>query len=686
MKRSRGRSAAAWGAALVLVGLVAGEASAQRVVRPPRGAVGPGGAVNLPFMVNDNKGNNWRVYQGGWIQQQGNQPLYSQGAQITVNGNPPNMNNNQARLDEKTGELIFENMDADGIAVTRRVLVDREQGLVRYIDILKNTGAQPAQVQVQIQSNFNYGFQSTQPVEDPRRKGQELAWVAQSGAGPSIMEVYAGKGAKNVFQITGQAQNNFLQATISPTIPAGKEVALMHLHGVVPTVDAGVQFVKGMKEAHLLRSIPREIRKLIINFATGQNYIGDVEILRGDLLDVVELKGGDQFKGTLRETSFALETFYGKVELPVEQVIGLINVGRFRPRQLVITSDGQIFGGRLSKETIDLELSSKQVTKIPLAQVARMGYRKRDGEPEEWTFDKPLVLMRTGERVGVQMPIEPVTVLTRYGKLALKPETIASVVLQAEEHGVHEVLLTDGSRFAGLVDAASFPMKLEAGAAAAGGPPAAQEVTFPASGVARLQFSGKVAEPDEKTPTLVLNNEDVLVGTLAGRLAVDTAFDTIEVTAEEIRSLTHPTAGSLDVSVTLWDGSTLSGQLQDQELSCKLVSGATMRVPVALVREYQQPQPAPSGQMVERIKAVVLELNADDWKQRDRAEATLVGMGSVAAGILRELKASQPPEAQQRIDSVLKQLEKLDGSSAGAPEPAAEAGPAEPEVELQIEN
>ena len=123
---------------------------------------------------------------------------------------------------------------------------------------------------------------------------------------------------------------------------------------------------------------------------------------------MVELKGGDQYKGTLKEPSFALETFYGKVELPVDQVIGLINVGRFRPRQLVVTTDGQIFGGKLAKDTVDLELSSKQVTKVPLAQVTRVGYRKREGEPEEWTFEKPIVLMRSGERVGVKMPTEPV--------------------------------------------------------------------------------------------------------------------------------------------------------------------------------------------------------------------------------------------------------------------------------------
>jgi hypothetical protein len=62
--------------------------------------------------------------------------------------------------------------------------------------------------------------------------------------------------------------------------------------------------------------------------------------------------------------------------------------------------------------------------------------------------------------------------------------------------------------------------------------------------------------------------------------------------------------------------------------------------------------------MVERIRSVVAELNADDWKQRERAEAQLIAMGSAVISVLRELGPGQPPEAQQRIDSILKQLEK----------------------------
>ena len=67
----------------------------------------------------------------------------------------------------------------------------------------------------------------------------------------------------------------------------------------------------------------------------------------------------------------------------------------------------------------------------------------------------------------------------------------------------------------------------------------------------------------------------------------------IAVNAAEVKSLTRLPESAADVSVTLWDGTTLSGQLQEQELACKLASGLEVKVPVALVQEYQQPQPAP---------------------------------------------------------------------------------------------
>lgn len=618
-------------------------------IRPNR--IGAGGVANLPYQATDAHGVQWMVFQNGALRQNGNMPLYSQGAMLLVNGNYAQQANNQGRIDEKTGELVIENLTTPvGVTVTRRILIQREEGYVRYIDVFKNTTQQPITLNLQIQTNLNYGVNVAQNVADPRRKDQNIAWVGQTGAGPSVVEVFAGSGSKTSATINWQQGNSNVQAAINLDVPAGKEAALMHLHLSAATQEAGLAFVNGLRDARLMRDVPNELRKIVANFVGGQSFIGDTEILRGDVLDVVELRGGDQVRGTLQEKDFQLKTFYGDVTLPVEKVVALVNVGQFRPRQLLVTVDGQIFGGQLSKNALNLQLSSGQITQVPLGQIARAGYRRRPGEPEEWTFDKPTVLMRTGERVAIQMPIETIDVVTRYGRLALAPQSIAGVILQSEEHGVHEIILTDGSRFAGLLAADAFSMKLQS----AGDQP----VKFPASALARLQLAGVSAAADgDEPPSLDLTNDDLLVGRLIGTLKVDTTFDTITVNADEVATLSHPPQSPLDVQVTLWDGSTISGQLQQPLVQCKLVSGLEMTVPAVLIETYRQPRPQASEQMMERIKAIVSDLSAQDWRARDRAEAQIVNIGPVSIAMLKQLRDAQPPEAQARLDALLKKLE-----------------------------
>lgn len=641
-------------AAVVLVacGAVA-HAQARRIA-----AVGPGGTVNIPYPVSDAAGNQWFIYHGGWLQQQGPHQVYSQGAMLQINGQQPGGRNNQARVDEKTGEVVFENMTAANLQITRRILPLREEGAMRYIDIIKNPQANDVAVTISIQSNVNYGVQNAEIVPDTRRKGQDLAWVAQThNQNRTAVEVFAGKGAKQAPTINWQQGNNTVQAALQTTIPANSEIALMHLHSTATSQQQGLDWVQGLKESALLKAIPSDIRKLIVNFATGQSYIGDRELLRGDLFDVIELRGGDQMKGTLKETSYKLETFYGTVELPVERVIALMNVGDFRPRQLIVTVDGEIFGGKLAKDTLAMELSSGQTTEVPLSQITRAGYRKRPNEPEEWKFDKPFMMMRSGDRVAVAMPGQPIDVVTRYGAMKVDPKTIAAIIFQSEEHGVHEIRLIDGSHFAGLVSANQFEMTL------AGAGPEQQVVKFPASGISRMQFVAELPELDEDTtPTLRLVNEDVLVGTITGQLKLDTAFDTLTIEGGQVRRLNHASEAGLDVQVTLWDQSIVSGQLQEPQVQVALKSGLVLAVPVALVEQYDHPEPQPSSAMVEKIKETVARLNAEDWKERDRAAAQLMEMGPIVAPVLKSLRDAQPPEAQQRIDQVLAAV----GTSRGA--------------------
>ena len=200
------------------------------------------------------------------------------------------------------------------------------------------------------------------------------------------------------------------------------------------------------------------------------------------------------FKGTLKESSYDLQTFYGPITLPVDKVVGIINIGQFRPRE-AFGYQRRADHRRAFEEGVDPVGDVQRPGDADSAQPDFAGgYRKRVGEPEEWTFEKPMVLLRTGERIIVQMPLEPIDVVTRYGKLSLMPAQVAGVQLQNEDNSVHEIELTDGSRFSGLLTADSFNMKLDTGGA----------VQFPVSTISRLQLTSKVKESDETTPLIKL--------------------------------------------------------------------------------------------------------------------------------------------------------------------------------------
>ena len=470
-----------------------------------------------------------------------------------------------------------------------------------------------------------------------------------------------------------------LQADLSIKVPAGKEIAVMHVHATAASADAGIELVGTWKEAKLLKGVPAELRKILVNFSSGDSFVGGTEVLRGDILDVVELRGGDLVKGTLKDSRYTLHTFYGEIQLPADAIIGLINIGQFRPRQLLVSGDGQVFGGQLAKETVSLELSSGQLTQIPLSQISRLGYRKRLGESRDGAADQPadraMIFLRAGDRMAVQPPQAPVEFVTRYGVLKIDPKAIAAIAFQSDDNAVHTAFLTDGSHFAGLLADNQFNMTLigagqtvvdESGGTTKSSPGAMETIAIPAAAVLRWQLSGKPAEPADDAPTLRLVNGDQFVGALTGELKLNTMFDTISVNAGEIHSLSHTPDGGGDVQIELWDQTRLSGSLQDAEVNCALNSGGAVKVPVALIDIYTQPQPQPSDGMIQQIKLVVASLSADDWKQRDQAQNQLSAMGPLVAIVLKQLLPSQPPEAQQRIETILKQFADKKEPESGA--------------------
>lgn len=636
-----------------------GLASLSLGVAPVAPAAGK--SIGLPFNMTDAAGNSWMIYNNGMIQQQnGNSPVFAQLAQLTVNnaGMPMMRPNQQAHQDEKTGEIVIENLSAGQVKVTRHILIKAEDGSVRYVDTFTNPAAKEVTANLQYTSNLNFGVQTAKMVMDPKHKDAQLGWAGTTNGNKTAYMTWGFSGGKIAPRINYPEGSNLLQVAYSLTIPANGSVSLLHAHGTADTLDKATETIAGLRANKLLTGASAALRKTVVNASMRSGLPEDLELLRGDATDIVETRGGDQLRGTLTDTTYALKTAFGRVELPSTHVISVLTVGKQHPLQLVVTDEGEIFGGAMEREFLTMELSSGQTIKIPLSQLNRAGYRKRDGEPEEIFLSKPSISLRTGERMAISPPAGPLTVASRYGVLKLPTESVGSIALKAEDSPVHVVTLVDGSRFSGIfLSEGKLDVMLDG---AAGKVP----LSVPAAAVSRIKpttmpsDAADASDDDGVRPELRCSGEDVFRGSLDGEFQIDTPFQGIDIKGDQVRRIARADPASSDIQVTMWDGTTVTGQPRQPVLNLKLAGGVVVGIPVDLLESYNNPVPRPSDEMTTRIKALVVKLNDDDFKARESAQTALIASGSPIIPILRELRATQPPEGQQRIDQIIAQLDK----------------------------
>ena len=635
--------------------------------------------VHLPHVMPDDMGVNWDVQHDGSIGDGGGDQ-YDGGGHLYLDGSmqfhaPPGAGSFSAARNEVTlGPMPYK-----GLNVSRRIAVNAKLRFCRWAEVLENPTGQKVSVQLRVYFNMGSSVQIVQPMPEERR-GRKMHAAAIGDQRHMFAMAFAGRGSRLVPQMQPQQGSDIVNVTYSVDVPPRQTVVIVHVNAYRPGgPESAIQFLTETREREYLAQLPKELQRCVVNFTTGDKLIGELEILRGDFLDVVELRGGDRLMGTLRERAYRLHTFYGDVELPVDRVIGLINVGQYRPRQLLVTVEGEVFGGQLQRDALSLQLSSGQQIEVPIMDISRAGYRKRASEPDEWTFEKPMVVLRSGDRVEVGVPSDAIDVVTRYGLLRLAPRIIAGIEFQPEDGAAHQIALTDGSRFTGLVSRDGFNMKLAI-------QPTTQTVLFSARSMARLRLSASIEHPDATSPILSLANGDLLVGYLDGQVRLETTFDTIAVACDQIKHLAHVPGAPADVTVTLWDDSVIQGQVPGAQLVCRLRSGPTVNVPTALIHAYVNPRPQPPPVVVEMVQRLVLDLSADAWRDRDRAQEQILTIGPVAIRTLRGLRDAQPPEAQQRIDVILPQLERIDlpDATRSPPAPPAPSAPPAPAFRQEI--
>ncbi|MDB5296785.1 MAG: hypothetical protein JWO31_2768, partial [Phycisphaerales bacterium] len=610
-------------AAAALSGLAASPAAAQQT-------------VSFPYVMRDNLGDTWDVQPDGQIGDGGND-LYDGASKLTVGGQPfaPQRT---AMFDGKANEVTFAPQAFGPVRVARRVAVNAAASWCRYVEVVENPTARPARVSLRL--NFDMGGviqQSQQVTEDKKKTALGVAvWDGRR----AFAMIAGGVGGKVGTRYVPQPNSDQCDLFVDVEVPPKSTAAVAHFQAMRPTQAEAVEFMTRATDKELLGDLPRDVRRAIVNFRRPGGGAGnDFELPRDELFDTVELRSGEQYRGTLVDAAFALDTARGPVALAADRVAGAVTVGTRRPAFLFATVDGEVVGGTLAAPPrpatgpgapageadaappeaaaggVRIRLSDGQVVSVPGVAIAKIGCRRRPGEADdagERVPYRPTLALRDGQRLFVDPPADPVPVVTVYGDLRVPPESLAALVFQPEGQPVHQVMLRDGSRFAGVVatDALALRPRGATSTGEVGTPtsafpttsptpstrPTGIAVAFPLAGISRLQLVPP-AEESPTGPSLSLANGDVMMGTLAGALELETAFDLIRAAGPDVRTVRpadEPEPGrpqSAELTLTLKDGSTVSGRLRGGMIDFALAGGGQLRVPAGLVDRYETPPP-----------------------------------------------------------------------------------------------
>ncbi|MGA2498087.1 MAG: hypothetical protein ABSH20_10115, partial [Tepidisphaeraceae bacterium] len=634
----------------VLLLLTAGAAGpGDRLPRRPKAA--PVRSVDLPYTIGDAYGVQWDIQADGTIGNGGNGQFNTAGTLQIDNRFTYGPQVPKADFDAARGEVLLPVQTYRGVRISRRVAVSNKAGFCRWAEVLENPTTGRVSLDVSIQYNLGNGVERSQWLEDEKHNEQPIA-LAAGGEENGYMFFAGGMGTRVLPRMTAPEEGQSVTVHWTVDVPPKQTVVLMHAAGFRRNFGDAVQSLRQIREADLLGTLPAEMQRRVVNYRLNRPEIAGVELLRGELWDTVELRSGDQLVGTVDPAAFVIKTAFGPVEIKSADLAGIVAAPGIRPRHLLVCNDGQAIGGEVQAENFRLRLTDGQLVEFPFAQISRVGWRKRGGEEQEWKLDRPMVMLRTGDRLWIDRPDAAVEVSTRYGRLKLPGVALGSITFLNDDDAAvfHEVRLADGTHLAGLVERASFDLKF---AGALAGKAAAVDV----ASIARLQFGPAAEEPDAAQAALSLANGDVIGGVLTGKLSLDAGFMSLTIECGQIKRLAYQKGTASDVAVTLWDDSTMQGQLGEAMLACEMAGGVGLRVPVSLLTEYNQPRPALPDAAAAEARRLVQELGDADGKRADAAQEKLAAFGGGAIAIAKESQAQAEEPAKKRIGDLLARLE-----------------------------
>jgi len=566
----------------------------------------------------------------------------------------------------KTGdEIEMGPHNRNGLHVYRRVKVYKKLPLARWLDIFQNPSSAPITVSIRMYICTNHTISKT--VTNTGRAAfseKDFAFVTQtSNAGaPSVLHVVTSKGAKLRPSVT--VQSNQVYVNYSLTVPPKKTAILCHFESQSRNRSDHEKFMKSFPTYRLLSDLPGTVRRMIVNMRVLGGYAG-VDLERMEMTDTVVVDGAGPLYGTIANTAFKLKTIIGPLEIPAQRVVGMA-AGMGATVRFALT-DGQVIASEMPSDTLNLNLPTGGTLRIPFARISQWSYRLSTHRPDGAGFAGPYVRLRTGDHLLIDPASANLAIRTRHGKVDLDHKALFRVSLDNPGNAVHQVFFLNGSHLGGFVEPSELKLKLALD----------RTLTIRRDLVTELGFAPE-EKPGANLSGLTLTNEDELYGHLVDNdIQISSEFGVVKIKPSNIKAAAFSRDRVGHVTLQLWDGSEVHGQIGADPLAFQVIPGPTLQINPLQFSLLTRSSALPPAFVVAEAKKLVGQLGNDDYKVRKAATEKLMKMGKGIAPILVEqLGKTTDPEVRQRLEGI---IENLGAPTGGAPRP----GQPGPQIFLQ---
>ena len=384
-----------------------------------------------------------------------------------------------------------------------------------------------------------------------------------------------------------------------------------------------------------------EVRGLVTGMPAGPPYL-----TRARDRDRILLEGGRTRLGTLECERLTLTTFFGKLDLPAGRVVGFVRSGEKPGHVRVVLTDGQVVAGVLSAKTLRLKPTDGAADEIPISKIVECGYRISKARPASVEPAAVTVLLGGGDLLALAGGADKMQLVTRGGKIDLPIGSLLRIEGRDPMGNTHRAFFRNGS----ILTGAPLPEAISARLAL--GP----RVKVTRAEIRQLIVPARAAVPKD-TMEMVLRNEDVLLGRLAGgAITVRTDQGEVRIAATNVLDLTAGAGPGGEVVVRTWQGETVSGRLTDKTVAVHLAPlGVTVKADASEIRSIDG-RGRPPAELRKNVEALVARLGAASHRDRNAATEALIAMGGGVVKLLQEHRDSDDPEIRVRIRIALREL------------------------------